>query len=498
MTLANKANLLVTRLTLIAALGGLMFGYDTAVISGAVESIDAYFITPQQLSETLRNTLSGATISSAIFGCVLGAAAAGWIAHRYGRQRALCLAAILFIVSALGAAVPELGIGPIGSVGPQSLWAFIGYRVLGGIGIGLASMVSPLYIAEIAPPALRGRLVSGNQMAIVVGIVLVYFVNWSIARQGDEAWVHAVGWRLMLASAALPAALLLVLLLRVPDSPRWLVLQGREEEAARLLERLDPGGAMQGLQEIRASLIEVDRPLRAYGSRVLITGILLSVLQQAVGINAVLYYAPLLFRNLGASGQSALLQTVLVGAVNLVATVVAMATVDQWGRKPLLVLGGAVMALSMVVLGTCFWFSSLGVAALLSVLCYTAGFALSWGPVTWVLLAEIFPNSIKHRAMPIAVAAQWIANLLVTWSFKMMDGSTVLSQNFNHGFAYWCYAAVSTLSVLFVLRLVPETRGRSLESIEGLWQAEGAGTKVVSGATGVQPLPIGEGEPPRI
>lgn len=471
----NDGNL-VTRLTLVATLGGLLFGYDTAVISGAVDAIDAYFIAPQGLGETAANSLAGFTISSALFGCILGAMVAGALSNRYGRRNTLVLAALLFLVSSIGSALPELGLGTIGAMGPDALLPFILYRIMGGIGIGLASMVSPLYIAEIAPPAARGRLVSYNQMAIVIGIVLVYFVNWGIARQGDTSWLHGIGWRWMFASAAVPAALFLGLLLLVPDTPRSLVFRGREAEAAGLLRRLgSQQEADSTLAEIRASLVERSQPLLSFGSRVLIVGILLSVLQQAVGINAVLYYAPTIFRNMGATGDTALLQTVLVGAVNLLATLIAIFTVDRWGRKPLLILGGIQMGVAMAALAICFQANALGTAALLSVLVYIAGFALSWGPVTWVLLSEIFPNSIKGKALSIAVAAQWLANLAVTWSFKVLDGNSWLISLFNHGFTYWLYAVVSVLSAVFVARMVPETKGRSLESIEGFWGRRAAG-----------------------
>lgn len=457
-----------TRLTLVATLGGLLFGYDTAVISGAVSSIDQYFIAPRGLAETARNFLSGLMVSSALIGCVIGGAAAGIVANRFGRRGALRLAAGLFVLSSLGAAWPETGLG---LAGPDALPAFVFYRVLGGIGIGIASMASPLYIAEIAPREHRGRLVSYNQMAIVIGIVGVYFVNWAIARQGDEAWLHATGWRLMFASAAIPAGLFFALLFTVPDSPRWFVLRGREPEARSLLQLLgeDPD---RTLGEIRASLSETSgsAPVTSFGLGVLVVGVLVSVFQQVVGINAVLYYAPEIFRNMGSSGDVALQQTVLVGTVNLLATLVAIFTVDGWGRKPLLVLGGFGMAASMAALALCFQFQSLGPIALGSMLVYIASFALSWGPVTWVLLSEMFPNSIRGTALSIAVAAQWVANWIVTLTFKMMDGSSALTATFHHGFAYWVYAAMGVLAALFVMKWVPEPKGKTLEQIEGFWR----------------------------
>lgn len=462
---------LVTALTLIATLGGLLFGYDTAVISGAVGAIDANFIAPQHLSETARDALSGFTVSSALFGCVIGGAAAGWISTALGRRRGLILAALLFLVSALGASVPEFGLGPIGGMGAAALTPFNIYRIIGGIGVGVASMLSPLYIAEISPQASRGRMVSYNQMAIVVGIVGVYFVNWAIARQGDEAWLMSTGWRLMFASEAIPAALFLVLLTFAPESPRWLVMKGRDQQALSVLRRLDDEGeAEHTFAEIGRSLVVRSEPLFTYGVAVVLAGLALSVFQQAVGINAVLYYAPAIFRNMGASNDSAMLQTVLVGVVNVLFTLVAIATVDQWGRKPLLIVGALGMAAAMFALGWLFTAGSVGIGALIAILIYIAAFAMSWGPVVWVLLSEMFPNSIKGRALPIAVTAQWLANLAVSWTFKLLDGSSALNAVFHHGFAYIVYGAMSVLAAVFVWRAIPETKGRSLETMDEAWR----------------------------
>jgi SP family xylose:H+ symportor-like MFS transporter len=460
---------LVLTLTLIATLGGLLFGYDTAVISGAVSSIDAYLIDPLGLSETARSSLSGFTISSALFGCIIGGAIAGWLSDRYGRKPALLLAAVMFLITSIGSAVPELGFGLIGSMGPDALVPFIIYRIIGGIGVGVASMVSPLYIAEIAPKESRGKLVSLNQIAIVSGMVGVYFVNWMIAGQGDENWLHSIGWRWMFASEALPCLLFAALLLKVPDTPRWLVMQRRDKEALTVLNRLGEARPETTLREIEDSLIVKHEPLFAYGVAVVAVGILLSIFQQFVGINAVLYYAPVIFRNMGASTDTALLQTVIVGVANVAFTLVATFKVDHWGRKPLMFWGAVTMAVSMFALGTLFATHHMGLWALLAMLAYIAGFAFSWGPVVWILLSEIFPNAIKGRAMAIAVAAQWIANLAVSWSFKVLDENSVLNALFSHGFAYWVYGTMSVLAALFVWRWVPETKGRSLEAIQALW-----------------------------
>jgi SP family xylose:H+ symportor-like MFS transporter len=459
------------RLTLVAALGGLLFGYDTAVISGAVGSIDADFIAPLQLDETWRNTLSGLTISSALFGCVLGSAAAGGLADRFGRRVGLIVAAILFIGSALGSAMPELGLAPFGSTNGPTLIAFNVYRVLCGAAIGIASMLSPLYIAEIAPKERRGRLVSLYQMAIVIGIVGVYFVNWMIAQAGDAAWLDRIGWRLMLGSEFAPALVFLLLLVNIPDTPRWLVLKGRDADAMRVLQRVAAGFDAEAiLADIRGALKATpSQGLLAHGWTVIWVGVALSVFQQLVGINAVLYYAPLMFRNLGAGNDSALLQTVIVGAANMLSTLVAIVWVDRLGRKPLLIAGAACMAVTMLSLGFLFGMKSQGAVALGFVVVYIVGFAMSWGPVVWVLLSEMFPGAIRGKAMAVAVAAQWIANLAVSWSFKILDGSTFLNALFNHGFAYYVYGLMSVLAGLFVWRFVPETAGRSLEAIQEVW-----------------------------
>jgi MFS transporter, SP family, xylose:H+ symportor len=465
---------LITGLTFVATLGGLLFGYDTAVISGAVSSLDANFIEPLHLSETARGSLSGWTISSALFGCIIGAGVAGWLAKAVGRRGGLIVAAVLFVLSALGSAYPEFGLGPIGGMGPRALTPFILYRILCGVGVGIASMLSPLYIAEISPSRIRGRLVSFNQLSIVLGMAVVYFVNWTIQAQGNEAWLHTTGWRLMLLSEAVPALLFLVLLSFVPDTPRWFVMKGRSPEALAVLTRLvGQREAQTTVKEIEASLAAHARagktPLFAFGTLVIVAGILLSVFQQFVGINAVLYYAPLMFQNLGASTDTAYWQTLIVGITNVLFTVVAIVTVDRLGRKPLLIIGGIVMGIAMITLGFQFRANAVGTGPLIAAMTYIAGFALSWGPVTWVLLSEMFPNAIKNKAMAIAVAAQWIANLFVSWSFKVLIGNSVLNALFNHGFPYWIYGAMSFLAAAFVWFYVPETRGRTLEEIQHLW-----------------------------
>jgi SP family xylose:H+ symportor-like MFS transporter len=354
--------------------------------------------------------------------------------------------------------------------------AFIVYRILGGIGVGLASMLSPMYIAEIAPPKVRGNLVAWNQFAIIFGMLVIYFVNYGISRGGSgDAWLNSIGWRYMFLSGTIPAALFLLLLLLVPETPRFLMLKGREDDARAVLTKLvTPEEREKELSEIRASLSEHHSgKLFSFGASVILIGIAVSVFQQFVGINVVLYYASDIFKGMGMTTNASLLQTIIVGAVNLAFTVVAIVTVDHFGRKPLQIVGALVMAVAMISLGADFWLGGKGMFALVAMLVYTAGFAVSWGPVTWVLLSEIFPNQIRGKAMAIAVAAQWVANYLVSWSFPILDENPYLVQHFKHGFAYWLYGGMGILAALFMAKFVPETKGRTLEQMEALWKPSG-------------------------
>ena len=476
---------LVVALTAAATLGGLLFGYDTAVISGVTGAITHNFVAPLQLSAADANFLSGFAISIALIGCAIGAALAGPISTRIGRKGGLLLAGVVFFISSLGAGYPEFLWGLLGATGYRALPVFLGYRTLAGVAIGMASMLAPMYIAEVAPPSTRGMLVTFQQIAIVVGINLVYFVNWLIQSGHSQAYLMASAWRYMLASAAIPAALLILFMLMVPETPRYLVLKDRDPEALRLLERLNGvDGAAATLREIKATLVQHTRPLLSFGTLVLVVGIMLSVFQQLVGINAVLYYAPHMFENMGASANQALWESAtFVGVTMTVFTLVATFTVDRLGRKPLLIAGALVMAAAMIVIGLLFDLHLVSAAgpvaggraggasylAVGAVMLYIMGFSFSWGPVVWVMLAEIYPNSIRGKAMSVAIGAQWIMNFIVSLTFPMLDGSAYLNRHFNHGFAYWLYSAGAILAALFVLRFVPETKGRTLESIQELW-----------------------------
>jgi SP family xylose:H+ symportor-like MFS transporter len=465
---ANSSYLL--KLTIVATLGGLLFGYDTAVISGTVSSLESFFVLPFGLDEMSSNARLGFVVSSALIGCIIGGISGGIISKKLGRKNGLILAAILFLLSAIGSAMPEMLLKPVGEADHTFIYIFILYRILGGIGVGLASMLSPLYIAEIAPAKIRGKLVSMNQFAIIFGMLVVYFVNYFIAKQGDDAWLNTVGWRWMFASEIIPASLFLIMLFFVPDTPRSLVLQSQPEKALDVLIKIN--GIEEGkkiLAEIQNTVVSHSGKLFSFGITVIVIGVLLSVFQQFVGINVVLYYAPEIFKSMGSGTDVALLQTIIVGAVNLLFTVLAIMTVDKFGRKPLMIIGAAGMAFAMFALGTTFFMESVGMGALIFMLIYVASFAMSWGPVCWVLLSEIFPNKIRGRALAVAVAAQWISNYLVSWTFPMMDKNTYLLEKFNHGFAYWIYGVMGVLAAILVWKFVPETKGKTLEEMEKIW-----------------------------
>jgi SP family xylose:H+ symportor-like MFS transporter len=487
----SRINPYVVLLTLIATLGGLLFGYDTAVINGAVDSLKAYFIDPRftnlanPAQANAASSLLGFVVSSALIGCIVGGLIGGIVSTRIGRKRGLIIAALLFLVSALGASAPEFPFAPIGHGGPGFMWNFVAYRIIGGIGVGLASMLSPMYIAEIAPPKVRGNLVAWNQFAIIFGMLVIYFVNFGISKAGSgDVWLNSIGWRYMFLSGAIPAGLFLMLLFLVPETPRFLMLKGNESAARAVLDKLvSREESERELAEIRASFSEHHSgKLFSYGVLLIFIGIMLSVFQQFVGINVVLYYATDIFKGMGLTTNASLFQTIIVGAVNLVFTVVAIVTVDRFGRRPLQIIGALVMAAAMIALGTEFWLGGRGMVALVCMLVYTAGFAVSWGPVTWVLLSEIFPNQIRGKAMAVAVAAQWIANYLVSWTFPILNNNPTLVKHFNHGFAYWIYGVMGILAALFMWRVVPETKGRSLEQMEAIWKSGGkkslAGTVV--------------------
>jgi SP family xylose:H+ symportor-like MFS transporter len=440
---------------LVATLGGLLFGYDTGVINGSLKFV--------QLKFELTSSMKGFAASCALIACIFGAAFAGTMSDRLGRKKVLIVSAILFFISALGTALP------------RNLTEFIIFRFIGGLGVGAASMTSPMYIAEISPARIRGRMVSVNQFAIVFGMLVVYFVNYFIAGQGTEDWNIESGWRWMFGSECLPAMLLLMLLFWVPESPRWLTRQNRTSEALKILTRVDgPKFAQEEMAAIKdaithesSSLAQLFRP----GMKiVLVIGVVLAILQQVTGINVFLYFGSDIFEKIGGETiDAALLQQVVVGATNLIFTIIAIWTVDKLGRKPLMIFGSAGMGISLFAMGMGGYYQATGLWILIFMLGYIACFALSVGPVTWVILSEIFPTKIRGRAMAIATICLWSANTVVSQTFPMMNENEWLVAKFHHGFPFWIYGALCGVLMVFVWLFVPETKGKTLEQIERHW-----------------------------
>jgi SP family xylose:H+ symportor-like MFS transporter len=408
----------------------------------------------------------GATVSSALIGCIIGGFISGYLSSRYGRKNSLSIAAVLFLIAALGSAFPEFPFFTKGVSSMGVLWSFNFYRIIGGIGVGLASAVCPMYIGEIAPANIRGRLVSFNQFAIIFGMLVVYFVNWGIAKGQTPEWIHDTGWRYMFLSGAIPSLLFGILLFFVPETPRYLTLIHQDDKALKILEKINVSKerASTILKEIQATLGEsVKSKLTAYGVGVIVIGILISVFQQFVGINVALYYAPEIFKGMGAGTDAAMLQTIVMGLVNVVFTVLAIVTVDKWGRKPLLVTGSIGMAVGMFAISALAFKQVIGIWTLVFIIIYTASFMMSWGPICWVLISEIFPNKIRGQAVAIAVAAQWAANYFISSTYPPM-------MEFSSGLTYGFYGLMAVLSAIFVWIWVPETKGKTLEEMEGLWK----------------------------
>ncbi|MDR1762711.1 MAG: D-xylose transporter XylE [Dysgonamonadaceae bacterium] len=469
----------IVSITLVATLGGLLFGYDTAVISGAEKGMEGFFL--QAADFQYNKILHGITSSSALIGCVIGGAISGIFASRFGRRDSLRIASVLFFLSALGSWNPEFLFFKYGEP-TFSLWiAFNLYRILGGIGVGLASAIVPMYIAEIAPSNIRGTLVSCNQFAIIFGMLVVYFVNYLIlgghtnpiidksaegllsVNPSSDPWTIATGWRLMFGSEAYVAAVFGFLLFFVPRTPRYLALIGQNEAALSVLTKVNgESKAREIMGDIQATLTEKTEKLFSYGALVVVIGILLSVFQQAIGINAVLYYAPRIFESAGAEGGG-MMQTVIMGVVNIVFTVVAIVTVDRFGRKPLLIIGSIGMAIGAFAVALCDNFGVKGIVPVLSIIVYAAFFMMSWGPICWVLIAEIFPNTIRGKAVAIAVAAQWIFNYIVSSTFPPL-------YDFSPMVAYGLYGIMCVLAAIFVWKMVPETKGKTLEDMTRLWR----------------------------
>ena len=472
-------------IVLVAVLGGLLFGYDTAVISGAEKGLQAFFMEAKDFAYT--DGWHGFTSASALIGCIIGSALSGFLATNLGRKRSLIVAGLLFFISALGSMRPEFLFFEYGNPTYSLLIAFNIYRIIGGIGVGLASAICPMYIGEVAPSNIRGMLVSWNQFAIIFGQLVVYFVNFFIL--GDHIqplveemgkgiaainpaaqWTVTTGWRYMFGSEAVPAGLFALLICFVPETPRYLVSIGRDDVALRVLTKINGSSrAAQIIQDIKDTMVVKTEKLLTYGAMCIFIGIMLSVFQQAVGINAVLYYAPRIFGDMGMDNP--MMITVFMGIINILFTLVAIFTVEKWGRKPLLIYGSLGMALGAFGVALTFGHAGFELITAASLLIYSASFMFSWGPICWVLIAEILRDTIRGGVVAIAVAFQWIFNFIVSSTFvPMFNMHLTEGDDFGHSLTFGLYVILCLVAALFVWRLVPETKGKTLEDMSALWK----------------------------
>ncbi|MDX2431355.1 MAG: sugar porter family MFS transporter [Bacteroides sp.] len=445
-------------ISLISALGGFLFGYDWVVIGGAKFFYERFF------EITQIPHLQGIAMSSALIGCIPGALFAGYLSDRFGRKNALISAAVLFMVSALGSGFSDHFV------------SFMLFRILGGLGVGMASVVSPIYIAEVSPRHMRGKLVALNQLNIVVGILLAQITNVLISEEVPlnasdafilSSWNGQMAWRWMFWAETIPAGIFFIMTFFIPESPRWLIRSGFSERALLILNRI--GGSTYGssiLSEIKISLKESSRKInyRVLLSKkvrpVLILGLVLAFFQQWCGINIVFNYAEEVFTSAGFGISDSLLNIVATGVVNLVFTLVALRTVDNWGRKKLMLTGAAGLAITYLVLGACYYYELGGTVVLMVILVAIALYGMTLAPVTWVILSEIFPNQIRGAAMAVASTALWISSTLLVLLFPVIRSWIQISG------AFWLYAGICLLGFFYVRARLPETKGKSLEEIE--------------------------------
>ncbi len=449
----NKPNTLskyVIIISVIAAIGGLLFGYDTAVIAGAIGSIQTIF--------DLSPALTGWAASSAIWGCMIGVIFSGFLSDKFGRKKVLILSAILFFISAVGSSIPN------------NLTQFVIARLIGGVGVGIASLLSPMYISEIAPAKIRGTLVTLYQLAIVIGINLVYYINLQIASSGDAQWNLDIGWRIMLGSEVIPALLFIILLFFIPESPRWLASKGKIDSAKAIIEKINgQNKSAELLNEIQDSFKEERGSILVLftsGLRMaIVVGMFLAFFSQITGINAIIYYAPEIFKNIGFGADSAMFQTVIIGTVNTVFTFVAIAFIDKYGRRILLLWGISGMIICLGGVGLMFHIElSSGPWLLLFILGFIASFAMSLGPIPWVLISEIFPTKFRGVAMSISILMVWIGVVLIT------QLTPILLEGIGGAFTFWIFMFNAIILIIFTYNMIPETKGKTLEEIAKMWK----------------------------
>lgn len=450
----------ILRICGIAALGGILFGYDTAVISGAIEALKAYFdLSPAE---------TGWAVSNVVIGCVVGAFGAGPLAGRYGRKKALVVAAFLFTVSAIGAALAT-----------TFTW-FVIYRILGGLAVGLAATVSPMYMSEVSPKDMRGRALSMQQFAIVFGQIVIFYVNFKIASYASEAWLIEMGWRWMIGSEVIPCLLFTALVFVIPESPRWNVMVGRDDQALAMLTRVSNAEhAKSVLREIKESLRQDEQHRKQklnYGDVrvrfILFVGCMIAMLQQVTGVNVMMYYAPVVLKTVTENAQEALFQTIWIGVLQLVGSVIGAMLMDRLGRIPLMRWGTLGTIVGLLITSYALYTQATGYFALFGMLFFMVFYAMSWGVGAWVLVSEIFPNRMRSQGMSIAVGCMWLANFVVAQSFPMINDQPYLFSTFHGAFPMWMFAACCLFSYWFIARFIPETKGVSLERMEDVVMAK--------------------------
>ncbi|WP_373099504.1 MULTISPECIES: sugar porter family MFS transporter [Pasteurellaceae] len=452
----------IMRISAVASLGGLLFGYDTSVISGAIESLKIFF--------NLSPLETGWAVSNVVIGCVFGALISGEVARKFGRKKALIIAALLFTVSAIGSAVVN-----------NFAW-FVAYRMIGGVAVGLAGAISPMYIAEVAPKDYRGTASSMNQFAVVFGQILIFYINYKLAQGMTQEWLVHSGWRYMLGSEIIPCLLFCLVIGFIPESPRWNAMRGRDDLALATLTKIsNPQHARNLLVEIKQSMLKdgqkqkqklnFKRPGTLF---ILSVACVLAALQQLSGVNVMMYYAPTVLKSITGNIESAMFQTIWIGVAQLAGITIGAILFDKIGRLPLMKTGALGAAVGLLITSYAMYTQNPGYLALFGMIFFMIFYAFSWGVGMWVLIGEIFPNYMRAQGMAIAVAFLWLFNFIVSQGFPMMNEHPYLLEKFHGAFPMWLFAGCCIIGFFFILRYFPETKGVSLEKMEEIMLAKQA------------------------
>ncbi|MFA8301118.1 MAG: sugar porter family MFS transporter [Hyphomicrobiales bacterium] len=473
-----RLNRSVLRTAIAVAFGNILFGFHISGISGTVEALRANFANHLDLTITGQNILIGFLVSISLLGAVIGSIVAGRLADRFGRKLAMNTAVTLFIITSIINAFPDFGvlfkIQPVSWI-IFSIISFSGSRFISGCALGIISTIIPLYISEISPAKIRGRLVALSQMGVVTGILVAFIINYLIESSGDTKFLYSWGWRLMFVSEAIPSIITIFLFIRIPESPRYLYNIGQVEEAKRIFSKYL---STSELYETLKSLETVSRqskkgvPLNSYGKRVLFVGLSIAMLQPLTGINAILFYTPEILKRAVGDITTAFFQSTLVGLINFITTIVAIFIIERAGRKKFYFNGGIGMFVCLIIVGFLFFLGASPVLILGFLFLFIIAFAITWGPITWVMASEIFPSKISAKALSLGIAGQWLVNYLIAWTFPVIANSPSLVKTFRYAFPFWLYALLIIIPTVIVLVFSPETKGKSLEEIEKYWESK--------------------------